>query len=362
MNKYNKFEIKNEFKKMFIYKYIEKMEKDKLAKYLTCPITKLILCDPVLADDGHFYEYMAIKNHLLKSNISIINGKKMENVLIRSPHMKKLVDDFIEGNPEYKNDQFLFKKPFYLFSKEFIDSLREKEFDKLKEFTSIVLNTDIGRESLFELICKNCPDDIIKLILDNSIDYDVFDRKKLKPLHIACKYASGEIIMYLAKKGVDLESDDITGERALSYIVLYKTPDIYKNFIGDFLNLGVDINFINKNGYSTMHHLVNNGDLETFKLFISNNYNMNTTSHKLGGLNILQYVFRYSTNQDLIKYVIDLNVNLDIDIDPKTTCEQLIYQNENLNKKQKQQLVLQYLTKILSKPVIVDNFVDNVNK
>ena len=336
------------------------MEKEQLLKYLVCPITKLIFCDPVLAEDGQFYEYMAIKNHLMRSNISPVTNEKIGTILLRSTNIKKITTEFLEHNPEYKNDQFLFKKPFYLFAKEFIDTLREGNYEKLKEFTSIVLNTDIGKESLFEIVCKNCPNEIIKHIIDNSIDYDVYDRKKLKPLHIACKYASGEVIMYLAKKGVDLESEDINGERPLSYIILYKKPTDYKSFIQDFIGLGTDINYISRNGYMAIHHIINNGDLETFKLFVDNNFNLGITSSKLGGLSVLQYAFRYSADFELIKYIIDLNINLDIDLDPKTSCEQLIYQNEYLNKRQKQQLVLQYLTKILSKAVIVDNFVDTI--
>ena len=55
-------------------------------------------------------------------------------------------------------------------------------------------------------------------------------------------------------------------------------------------------------------------------------------------------------------------INLDVDVDPKTSCEQLIYVNQNLNKKQRQQMVLYYLTKVLSKPVIEDNFIDSIEE
>ena len=77
-------------------------------------------------------------------------------------------------------------------------------------------------------------------------------------------------------------------------------------------------------------------------------------------MNLLQFAFKESSNEELIKYLISLNVNLDIDIDPKTSCEQLIYMNRHLEKRQKQYIVLQYLTKILKKPVIVENFIDTV--
>src|SRR5579885_1237751 len=108
------------------------MEKDKLLQYLTCPLTKLIFCDPVLAEDGQFYEFMAIKNYLSRNTVSPTTGEKMGNSLTRASQLKKLTNDFLELNPGYKSDQFLFKKPFYLFAKEFIDNLKEKEYEKLK--------------------------------------------------------------------------------------------------------------------------------------------------------------------------------------------------------------------------------------
>ena len=189
------------------------MDKETLLNYISCPITRLIFCDPVLAEDGQIYEYMAIKNHLTKTNNSFLTGDKIGTAVVRVPLIKKMVDDFLDKNSEYRNNQFLFKKPYYLFSKEFIDLLKEKQYDKLKDFTSIMLNTDINKDTLFELICKSCPDDVIKHIIDNAIDYDTCNKKKLRPLHIACKHSTVEVITHLINKGVDLEAEDLNKER-----------------------------------------------------------------------------------------------------------------------------------------------------
>lgn len=337
------------------------MEKNTLLRYLTCPITKLIFCDPVLANDGIFYEFMAIKNHLARNNTSPVTGEKIGNALLEAGTLKKMTDEFLVTNPEYKNDQFLFKKPFYLFTKEFLDLMRESKFEQLKDFTSIILNTEIGKETLFSMVCKMCPDDIVKHILDNSLDYDTSDRTKLKPLHTACKLASHNIIMYLAQKGVDVNSEDINGETPLGYLLLYRKDDSSK-IIPDFLNLGADVNKINKSGFTPAHYIINNGDLDTLKVFMNHNLNIGLTSPKLGVVNLLQYAFKESKNQELIKYLIDLNIYLDVDVDIKTSTEQLIYFNPHLSKKQKQQLVLQYLTKLLSKVEIIEDFMDTLQK
>lgn len=329
------------------------MDKTDLLKYFTCPITKLIFCDPVLAEDGHLYEYMAIKNYFNKNTISPITGGRIGTLLIKATGFKKMVDEFVLTYPEYANDRFLFKKPFYLFTKDFLDLLREKKYDQLKEFTSIMLNTDIGKETLFSVICKICPDHIVKYVIDNSIDYDVYDRNKLKPLHTACKYATDDVIMYLAQKNVDLESEDMNGETPLGYLILYRED--YKNIVSKFIELGVDVNKMNKSGMNPSHYIVANGDVDTLKVFVEHNLNIGTTSAKLGGVNVLQYAFKVST-MEVIKYLIELNINLDIDMDPKTPSEQLIYINQSLSRKEKQKLVLYYLTKLLNKPEVIEDY------
>src|SRR5690606_31156022 len=159
--------------------------------------TKLFFCEPVLTDDGYFYEYMAIKNHLAKSNMSPSTNNKMGNMILKAPILKKMVEEFLELNPDYKNYQFSFKKPFYLFQNDFLDNLVKKRFDKLYEFTSVILNTEIdeSKTTVFEFLCRNCQDvELIRYILDNSNDIDVYDKRKTKPIHLACRYAPFEII------------------------------------------------------------------------------------------------------------------------------------------------------------------------
>lgn len=336
------------------------MEKNNLLNYIKCPITNLILCEPVIAEDGYFYEAMSLKVHLYKNDTSPVTGEKMGKIILSAKNMKALVNDFLEKNPEYKKDQFLVKKPFYLFGKDFVESIKNKNYDDITKYIDIILNAEIGKETLFEQVCKTCSDDIVKYVIDNSIDYDTYDKRKLKPLHIACKYASTEVISYLINKKVNLESEDLNGETPMSYLILYRTPDVYKQMIQEFLTMNVNVNIMNNNGFMTAHYIISRGDLDILKLLVQHNLNLTNVNKKIGNMNLLQFAFKESSNEELIKYLISLNVNLDIDIDPKTSCEQLIYMNRHLEKRQKQYIVLQYLTKILKKPVIVENFIDTV--
>lgn len=333
------------------------MNTEELLSYLRCPITNLIFRDPVLAEDGEFYELMAIKRHLDKSNISPVTGERMGSTLLKAQTLCKMTKSFLKLHPEYSTEQFLFKKPFHLFTKEFLDLLKNKKYDDLTGYTSIILNTDVGRDTLFGIMCKTCPDDIVKDAIDNSIDYDIHDKNKLKPIHTACKHGSDEIVLYLANKGVDLDSEDANGETPLGYSILYRKD--YGKIIHELAKLGANVNKMNKNGSTIGHYVVSNNDLDSLDLLIKYNLNVGIWSAKLGGLNLLQYAFK-NAHANIIKYLINLNVCLDIDVDPKTPCEQLIYLNPNLNRKQKQKLVLYYLNKLVNNPSVMNDYVATI--
>lgn len=337
-----------------------------MLQYITCPITNLIFCDPVCAEDGYFYEKIAIENHLRTNNISPVTKHKMGSTLIQANQLKKLTTEFLNTNPEYKTDQFLFKKPFYLFKNEFLTLIKERNFEKLSEFTGIMLNTSVNKnkESLFDVLCIMCSDETIKYVLDNSLDYDTYDCRNLKPIHTACKYGSISIIRHLLSKNVDISCEDLYGETPLNYILQYKknNPDL-TNFISEFLsylnNSSQDINRQNKGGLTPIHYVINHGNLELFKIFENFGINLENTSQQLGGMNMIHYAFKESKSYDLIKYLIDLDKYLDIDVKPNMPSEQLIYQNVNLTKQEKQELVLLYLNKLVHKPTVIKDFIDN---
>jgi hypothetical protein len=347
------------------------MEKNIFVNNLKCPLTKLFFCEPVLADDGHFYEFMAIKNHLSKNTISPTTGNKMGHMIVKAPVIKKMLDEFMELYPEYRNEQFSFKKPFYMFQTDFFDYLKKREYVKLKEFTSIVLNTEIhiegenGSETVFEIICKNCHDsEILQYIIDNAVDIDVYDKKKFKPIHSICKHASGDILMYFMSKlkKSELECEDSDGDSPLHYILAYRKPDEYVKFLGEYLKMGINVNVTNKIGMWPIHSVINSGDIDGLRLLLDYGQNLNVINKYVGGLNLLQYAFKYSGTVEMIQYIIDLNLELGVDLDPNTTCEQLIYDNKSINKRSKQKMVLHYLSKLLSKAIVIDNFIDIVNR
>ena len=339
------------------------MEKEKLLQYITCPLTKLIFCDPVTAEDGYIYESMAIKNHLAQNKTSPTNNNNMGSTLLPCRRVKELVEDFLRNNEEYRNEQFLFKKPFFLFKRDFLVALKNKDYQTIHEFTNIILNTEVNRnkETLFEVVCKICPDETIKYIIDNSIDYDVYDCRLLKPIHLACKYASFNIISYLFAKKVDVLSIDMCGETPLGYLIMYRyEEDGFTTVLKELLELGAEVNNQNQTGLSPAHYIIKKGDLDTLVLFLDYGLNLDSISVPIGNLNLIHYAFKESPNEDLIAYLVELDLFLDVDIKPDAPSEQLIYQNKNFNKQQKQELVLMYLNKLAKKAVVINDFIDSV--
>jgi ankyrin repeat protein len=108
----------------------------------------------------------------------------------------------------------------------------------------------------------------------------------------------------------------------------------------------------NKNGYSPAHYIVRNGDLKTLKLFMEYGLRLDCVSKMLGNMNLIHFAFRESSNDELIKYLIELDQFLDVDVQPNIPSEQLIYQNKYLTKQQKQELVYLYLNKWLKRQLL----------
>lgn len=326
---------------------------------LSCPLTKLLFCDPVVAEDQNTYEFMALRDWLSANKTSPVTGSPMGTTVIRNTLIKKIVDEFIKANPEEKKNQFLYRKPFYLFEREFIELLKTKQYTDITTYTHFQLNYDLNStETLFEYLCKSAPNDVIKHVIDNSIDFDVESGCGQRPIHIACRFSNADIIKYLVDKNVDIECDNFTGIKPINYLVTNHGTEY--ELIKYFLDKNIKLNFEIKSGYNLLYYVISYGNLELLKLLQNAGMDLNAQSSKCA-YTPMQYSFKCAKDLNLIKYLIDVGINIDVDTDPKTSNEQIIYTNDSLQKKEKQQAVLYYLNKTLNKAIVVDNFLDNKN-
>lgn len=338
-----------------------------------CPLTNLIFLNPVVAEDGYVYEYMAIKFWLNKDDISPITNEKMGNNLIHIKHYKKIINDILNKNPELVEWQFTKKKPYFLFRYEFIQNLLNKHYDKLVIYTDIILNDslDDSNTTVAKYLFTNCKkipsetvnaqqyyDDIIKKVIDNSIDFDSYDDNGSKPIHVACRYSNQNIIKYFIDRGVDLNCSDIKGNKPIHYITEYQNNN--DMIISHFLDNNLTV--FNCNGMLPIHLISKNlSDWSNIQPFIDANCNLEAVSKE--GFRPLHYICKYGPSSEIIKKFINLDIQLGCDTEitnknkTKLSCDQLIYINKNLDKTEKQQLVYHYLNRLLHKTEIINNYV-----
>lgn len=103
-----------------------------------------------------------------------------------------------------------------------------------------------------------------------------------------------------------------------------------------------------------VHYIIKNSDTKLLDIFLK--YNLDLSVVNKFKFNILQYSFKYGTNLNFIKKIIDLKLKLRNELE-KITNEQLIYQNDNLNLSEKQQLVYYYLKQLMNIPIIYENYI-----
>jgi hypothetical protein len=353
-----------------------------------CPLTKLVFAEPVVAEDGYIYEEMAINRWLDENSTSPTTGEDMGDTTINVIHFKKMVEKYLEAHPEMYEQKFLVKKPYYLFKNDFWTQLQAKNFNNLKDYTNIIINdyndsyddssiysedeyddsdtsTFFDSTTIVSYLAEHCIDNnILKYIIDNSLDYDMEDDDGYRPVHVLCKYSNSEIVKHLIEKDIDLEScDTVNGMRLMHYICQYRNFD--SDLVKYVLDKGVDLYAVDKNGFQPLHYLVkylyNTNSLQHFI-----DRGIDLEAETISGWKPLHIVCKYGSDTSYIKFVIDLNVKLDSileddhDLEGKT-CDNLINENDCLSKKEKQEVLYYYLDKLFHQPDIKEDYLINCN-
>lgn len=328
-----------------------------------CPLTKLVYLQPTVAEDGYIYEYLAIQKWLEDNNVSPITDEEMGDNLIKLTEFKKIVDNFLNLNPELREEQFLNKKPYYLFKNEFFEYLLSNNFDYLKQFTGIFLNDNLPYSNLtiVKFLTKNLENNdgdnqVMKVLLDNSYDFDVPDEDGDKPIHVLCKLSNPEIIKYLIEKNIDLESPSANNMRPIHYICLYQSDD--SDFIKYILEKNIDLMAIDRVGNLPIHYLVQNlRNRVSLDHFINKGINFEIDS--MFGWKPLHIICKEGSSAETIKYFIQLCKDLESTVTEswdEKGCDELLFENKKLLKNERQECVQFFLNKLLNKPVINENY------
>jgi len=327
-----------------------------------CPITKLIYNEPVLAEDGHIYENKAIMHWLRDNRISPITGDYMGKTVKSVNEFRKLVDKYLDLHPDEYMNQFMIKKPYYLFKEEFRQKLVSNEFNELTSYINIYINDYINdlntNMTIIEYLANKCKNnDVIKTIIKNSVDYDIEDASGYKVINYIMKYNTVELVYFLFELEINKDYIDITGKNIMHYGALYymDNPELLK-FL--FVNK-IDAEHVDKNGNRPIHYLIyKTSNINSIKVFYDNKANINVPNRD--GWYPIHLMFKNSNNIQCIKYILDLDIDINVNIkslvDDELICEKLIFDNEKLEKQQKQEVLYYYLKRVVNRRVI-DNFI-----
>jgi hypothetical protein len=78
-----------------------------MENYLECPITHMIMAEPVVASDGHIYEKGAIQRWLSSNRQSPVTRELLDGRLFPIVHYRTMITDYLEKNPDQKVNQYI---------------------------------------------------------------------------------------------------------------------------------------------------------------------------------------------------------------------------------------------------------------
>ncbi len=169
-----------------------------------------------------------------------------------------LFEIFFVGNEKEKGfDAKLAITDYIKHLKKSINSEPTPDNYNIYELLNAIMNEDINKIKDLSLV-TNKNFNINTFIHIQSPNYDVANFK-LTPLMIASMFQKNKSISQLIKSGAKLESKDVTGNTALSLVAM---EDNSLKTIKELVNIGANINVVNKNGDSIVGLALDGGHFD----------------------------------------------------------------------------------------------------
>lgn len=146
---------------------------------ITCPISKLIYKNPVLAMDGHVYEEIAIEEWFRTKNTSPLTNKEISTLLIPEYKIKQLADTICEKYPHLKKER---SSNNHIDNREIVKLLiNQGVYEKLLKFKEFYYR-EMDADHLIKFI-KNSPLDVMKYFIQNCNDRDLHNKNNVWNLY-----------------------------------------------------------------------------------------------------------------------------------------------------------------------------------
>ena len=259
----------------------------------TCAITKKIFENPVLADDGFFYEEAAIIDHLKTNMTSPITGRSISDRLTKSHIFNFILSLYKEKIKARELSE----------NSENADLIINQNETMEKEEKNGPVKFSINSHTHCEIVdfFKKSTDEKIKEVIDN-MDLEETTKEEKQMINYVCRYGSPNMVKYIIDKGVELNHHDFY-RAPIHEICVYQPPEIVEYII----NKGADLEIENHKGYRPIHFICKYGSKELIKYIIDKGVNLEKGSSNTAPINI---ACKYQ-DLDTIKYMVEKGVDLE---------------------------------------------------
>lgn len=163
-----------------------------IPKNYECPITSLVMLDPVFTSDGETYEREAIQEWLTTKNTSPTTNEPLEHKgLTANRSLKSLIGVFLEKHPELWRGDVIYVSE--VLKKDLLSAVAKGNLNDIRRFVEMdkrMLWLHLtGTDTLLELACKQKNPKVLDTVvnlLSNSVFGDLFWEQLWDGVGIGC--------------------------------------------------------------------------------------------------------------------------------------------------------------------------------
>ena len=238
---------------------------------------------------------------------------------------------YIEYYINETHTKFLTKQHTYRNTKDYKEFLKYKMYiwNVLMFFIKDTYKPSYWHEHkcAFSLFFDKCPNDILKYILNNTVDLKC-DDDGWRPIHYICRYSNRKMQEYIIDRGIDLEYEVEKGEhkgwKPIHFICRYLTPWEQKYIIDKGVDLDCEIKEGEWKGWRPIHFICKYSTSGMIKYIINKGVNLECKikGGKWKGFWPIHFICKYCT-PGMIKYIIDKGVYLECE--NRSKCRPIHY-------------------------------------
>lgn len=296
-----------------------------MEQYIVCPITQMIMSEPVIASDGHIYERVAILRWIKNHKQSPVTREKLDGRLYPAMSCIAMIDDFLKKHPERQKDVYITVKT----CEEHLDKIhrimRDGKYPDLLQYTKFDLEL-LDPTVLYEFL-MNCKDnEVIEHFIEEQVTYECSDSNGRNLLHLMCYRGDREqVYKVLDLDEVAVIEEDDNGSQPIHFAC----QNCDHIIIRELFKRGADVQARNRWEITPLHYIfhgVKEATLEEIDLLISKGASLH--AEDIDGNKPIGWAFR-SQSMDIILHLIDHAKNIGYCISKEEMG--FLFQNKNLD-------------------------------